>query len=110
MALISGTAVTFSSGRTQTSAAVVGNGSWQDVTGSRAWGTTYTNSTGYPIWVFITANTNVNGGVSNLFINGTQYLRNSLYSNAYVETFIVPSGNTYQMTGPFTLKSWAEYR
>lgn len=110
MATLGATTITFSSGRTQTSAAVVGNGSWQDVTSSRAWSTTYTNSTGYPIWVFVCANTNVNGGVSNLFINGVQYLRNSLYSNSYIESFVVPAGHTYQLTGPFTLKSWAEYR
>ena len=87
---------------------------WQNVTASRAVGTTYTNSTGYPIFVAIT----LAGGSSgvNININGTtmffQQVSNAGYSNTSI-SFIVPNGATYALAqngGSTSLSYWSELR
>lgn len=56
-----GTGVTFSDGTSQSSCAIGYGQSWVDVTGSRALNTTYTNSTGRPIQVYVNVGSHNNG-------------------------------------------------
>lgn len=110
-----------SNGTTWTSAenARIGVGqTWQDVTGSRSLGTTYTNSTGKPIMVAIT---NYNGGANGVFLNitvaGVAILTNGGWpggANAMYATgtVIVPDGATYSAnaSGGGSLNKWIELR
>jgi len=97
----------------------IGNGqTWQDVTGSRALGTTYTNNTGKPIMVVVT---NYNGGANGVFlqitVGGVQILNNGgwpgggnpMYATG---TVIVPNGVTYSASnsGGGGLNKWVELR
>ena len=83
---------------------------WQDLTASRASATTYTNSTGRPIQVFISL-TLASNGSSTYSINGNAF---NLAANAGTGStitsinFIVPNGNTYVFTG--TISKWLELR
>jgi alkyl sulfatase BDS1-like metallo-beta-lactamase superfamily hydrolase len=91
------------------------NQTWQSVVGSRALGTTYTNSTGKPIMVNVAATiintttiTAVVDGVTVAQENGT-----GASSNAPATvSFIVPNGSTYSVSnsGSTTLTLWAELR
>lgn len=90
--------------------AIANGQTWQNVSGSRALGTTYTNTTGKPILVNIAAgyhstswSLNVNGVVvgSNTTVNG--------YSNSETISAIIPAGGTYTATG-LTIAAWAELR
>ena len=93
-----------------TESKVIGvNQTWQDVTGSRVAGTTYTNSTGKPIFVSIEAD-----GAANVV-----YLQvdNIKVSQSYTSTYawasvsaIVPNGSTYTLTSPVVVKVWSELR
>jgi len=76
---------------------------WQDVTGSRASGTTYTNSTGNPIIVAVEAGSAVT--LSTFTINGvasTKYLVGGSY--------VIPPGNTYSSVPGGGLVKWMELR
>jgi len=86
---------------------------WQAPT--RAIGTTYTNSTGKPIMVAITASCNTAGTVQGLVIAGaTVYVAATNSAGGYFGfTIIVPDGATYVTvtnTGTLTLVSWSELR
>ena len=92
--------------------------SWQNVTSSRALSTTYTNSTGKPIYINIAVGLN---GPSNpsyvlLYVDSVQigYAYASLPSNAIGSTIsaIVPNGSTYStsVVGNTSLFTWAELR
>lgn len=96
---------------------------WQSVTGSRALSTTYYNTTGRPIQVFMSAQSNLGGGgtatmaatvngvalpsvqIEYYWSNVTVAFRNSL-------SFIVPPGQSYSVTPSVasTLSAWAELR
>lgn len=94
-------AVTVSSG--------VGVGqSWQDVTSSRASGVTYTNNTGKPILVSIWAS---GDSVMFFYVNGS-FVGGARSSGPYLSgngnTFIVPNGATYSVTG--ANMTWNELR
>jgi len=89
---------------------------WQNVTGSRASGITYTNNTGKPIQVWLALNDTYETGFS-LIIGGVTIfsLNYDIPPNGfYPISFIVPIGNTYKVTwagGTSTqLVSWAELR
>jgi hypothetical protein len=82
---------------------------WQNVLGSRAVGTTYTNSTGRPILVNVDCNSTGNntltiGGVVVGTINST--------GNRGTITGIVPSNTTYILSSgnSIALNVWAELR
>lgn len=95
---------------------------WQNMAGSRAFGTTYTNTTGRPIWVkasaydadadYLTMYEYVNGaniGVSLFFTNG-----GAGNYHACVD-FIVPPGSTYMVQpavnrGSYAIALWWELR
>ena len=106
-----------SNGTTWTSAAPavrglgLGGEVWNDVTGSRASGTTYTNSRGYPIMIVVsTANgtsqsvTIVVGGVT----VSTQTGGGSGYTQGVMGTAIVPTGSTYSATFTGSTPKWTE--
>jgi hypothetical protein len=87
---------------------------WQDMTGSRAIGTTYTNSTGRPIYVLVSVSQNtsgigINGSIAGLAIN-THQDNGSGSTGPFFG--IIPNGVTYVIsTEPGkTLNSWLELR
>jgi hypothetical protein len=91
---------------------------YQDVTASRAGGTTYTNSTGKPILVIITVNQaasfvlNYSITVSSVVLATVNVLTPSQSTTAVIPTtFIVPNGSTYLLTiTTGTLNKWVELR
>ena len=93
---------------------VIGVGqTWQSP--SRAIGTTYTNSTGKPIMVAITASCTNGFTVQGLIINGATVYAGSVNVATAASGFsiIVPNGATYVTTtngGTLSLVSWAELR
>jgi hypothetical protein len=109
-----------SNGTTWTSAAlnVVGlNQTWQDVTGSRSAGTTYTNSTGKPIQVNISGRSNSTTCVLTLIVGGVSVheayfvFNTGSQSSPGTLTAIVPAGSTYSVTASFfSIQIWAELR
>ena len=98
------------SGNAATASNVIGNGqTWQNVLGSRAKNTTYTNSTGRSIMVNIVALQTGSAplincqGITVAVINGSGSQNNV--------SFICPSGGTYIYSGTGgTLTYWAELR
>lgn len=85
---------------------------WNNVTGSRTLGATYTNSFSYPI--FVSASNGVNNGPTGIqvTINGTQisseaYDANGTYGRGTV-WFIVPPGATYLVSGSASVQYWWE--
>ena len=96
--------ITFNNSSTQAQSAGLGTSAtaqtWQNVTASRALGTTYTNSTGYPIMVFILSGGGGGTATLSVNINGVNYFQ--AYASPYAVatlTFIVPNGATYVATG-----------
>lgn len=83
---------------------------WQDVSGSRSFGTTYTNSTGKPIQIFV----GLSGGAGGTFnytvqINGATIINTTTDFGATV-SLIIPNSNTYRVTSTDALASWWELR
>jgi hypothetical protein len=92
---------------------------WQNVTGSRASGTSYTNSTTRPISVCVSGGTNSSGqGITSVVVGGVTISKGHTSSQAvsntfYISTgaFIVPPGSTYSVTFSFASATiWAELR
>lgn len=92
---------------------------WQNLIGSRALGSTYTNSTGKPIMVSVsvTANSNSNSNTLQISVSGvsvynsTQFTTNNPFVVAAIT--VVPNGATYVVTGSANgtapaLSLWAE--
>lgn len=109
---VTGTLVTNTAGSvTQTMLATevvpVGVGqTWQNVLGSRASGTTYTNSTGRPIFVCV----NASQWFSSVVVSGVSVAVTGS-SNSVTASFVVPSGGTYSATvGAGSINVWAELR
>jgi hypothetical protein len=110
-----------SNGTTWTSAAPAGTlgvgQTWQNVTGSRASGTTYTNSTGKPIMVNAgsTATGIATSGISATVggIKVVEFLTrgDSGWPIRHTASFIVPNGTSYVVTLlSGSLNFWAELR
>ena len=83
------------------SANILGQGqTWQDVTGSRVTGTTYTNTTGKPIQVSIVLKASTGGSRTDIQINGVNMIPTPTFAtpgHSYtVPCFIVPNGATYK--------------
>lgn len=81
-----------------------------DVVASRAFGGTYSNTTGKPIVVFFagTHNTNNTGAV---YINGVFQMQVNGYGAYPTGTFIVANGSTYSVVMPGeSVTSWKELR
>jgi hypothetical protein len=94
---------------------VIGLGqTWQNVAGSRAFATTYTNSTGKPIMVNI-ALTMAASSVTTLTVGGIVVGRLNTNAPGTSASFsaAVPTGTTYILTntvGANTISEWAELR
>lgn len=80
---------------------------------TRAYGTTYTNSTGKPIFVYI-ATSNSSAVTFSLSINGaaavTYFYPNAVVASASM-SFVVPNGQTYNLSvsgGTPTFNYWYE--
>jgi hypothetical protein len=112
-----------SNGTTWTSAAPGGIGvgqTWQNVIGSRAANTTYTNSTGKPIQVIVTPQVSGNNTAGNATavvssVTIAQMIannNNASYTTATPLSFIVPNGETYRVntSGATSIIYWAELR
>ena len=89
---------------------------WQDLTASRAIGTTYTNSTGKPIYVKIVCTAPQNVSISPT-VDGVVLASSSGSFTANARTssdFIVPNGATYSITGIggslTSITTWSELR
>jgi hypothetical protein len=83
-----------------------------NVTGSRAIGTTYTNTTGKPMYVSVATGVGSGNNTLNLTINGVSMAATSANSaNSLTVSGIVPAGVAYLAswgTGTGTLASWVE--
>ena len=91
------------------------NQTWQNVTASRSIGTTYTNSTGKPIFVQINSNTTGTLHEFKTYVNSVQIGDNVTYANSSNTSisFIVPNGQTYLLStvsGSPSFFVWAELR
>jgi len=87
---------------------------WQAVTGSRAAGTTYTNSTGKPIAVSINVTQTAGTATATLTVGGVDVAK-TLMTNSVgygpILFSIVPNGTTYVLTlTNFSLSTWNELR
>lgn len=89
---------------------------WQDVTGSRALGTTYYNTTGKPIYINV-AGIGTSGAPTgfSITINGSTFSGsvNAAPSSGYVyyHSYIIPPGNSYSISiSNATLHKWYELR
>ena len=84
---------------------------WQSMLGSRALGTTYTNSTGKPIEVSVSTNASSDTNSLEVTVGGVSILndRSSSGTSGHA-TFIVPAGATYSVASGKTLNRWAELR
>jgi hypothetical protein len=83
---------------------------WQNLTGSRATATTYTNSTGRPIEVKVIY---TGGGAyeATFSVDGLQVQYETRPTGAWVTVgAIVPNGSTYRATSTGTYNAWAELR
>lgn len=98
---------------------VIGVGqTWQDLTASRALATTYTNSSGKPIFVSVYTITGTSAGTITFTIDGIAIGRQGISAGASCTmrlnvTFIVPNNSTYNVqsaSGTNTLVTWAELR
>jgi len=108
-----------SNGTTWTSATPAGgigiSQTWQDVTGSRALGTTYTNSTGKPIMVVVSLQVNGAFNFSSATVGGVTVAQfgssDSQNTDRNTVSFIVPNSTNYSITGAGAgLLTWAELR
>jgi hypothetical protein len=88
---------------------------WQNLTSSRALGTTYTNSTGSPIMIAVTVNTTAStNSKAKITVGGVEVTRTYPYaSGVYTPMYaLVPDGATYVATNVSntTLNRWTELR
>lgn len=84
---------------------------WTNVTGSRALSTTYTNSTGKPIFLSVLIS-NGAGGAASLYVNSLQvsYNGTTTVGNTIPLSSIVPAGGTYYATSSGSISGWYELR
>jgi hypothetical protein len=97
---------------TTASNAIGHNQTWQNLSASRASGTTYTNSTGRPI--FISVKWERDDGTLSLTVDGLEIGRTGTTAGPqfYTLTAIIPAGSTYSATavGGGGVLSWYELR
>jgi hypothetical protein len=88
---------------------------WQNMTGSRALGSTYTNNTGKPIQVYISCSSSSAAGL-NLSIGGLSFNSQGQATVGFaivVPSVVVPAGATYSCTlsgGTASNLYWLELR
>jgi hypothetical protein len=95
---------------------------WQNVAGSRAVGTTYTNTTGRPIQVQVCSRSSVGNNVARLTIDGIivsafkdndYYTASAITPHSITNMGLVPAGSTYSITNSNSgtaIQYWAELR
>jgi hypothetical protein len=88
---------------------------WTNVSASRAYSTTYTNSTGKPIMVSVFSSTPAaSAAVCSFFVNGAFVGGFGMSQSGGISngnTFIVPAGSTYSVTATnFNAPTWNELR
>ena len=88
---------------------------WQEVTASRALGTTYTNSTGKPIYVIVVNEFQNYGDPVEVFVNNIKLLsvdKGNGIGWLGDTSFVVPAGQTYKVTKETypNIQSWVELR
>lgn len=87
---------------------------WQDVSSSRSFGTSYTNSTGKPIFVQVMMGNTSNTTTSYLTVGGViicRFSQDDNYTQSSTLSGIVPNGASYSVTtGGAGLVSWVELR
>ena len=86
---------------------------WQDKTSSRVVGTVYTNTTGKPIQVSVSAYNGTANGQTKLLANSIQVALGEAYSanGNFTLSAIIPNGTTYEVvtvSGSTTILTWAE--
>jgi len=115
--ITTGDSGTITQGMLSTAASSIGvSQTWQNLTGSRAIGTTYTNSTGKPIEVIVACTGNGANGLFGVTLNSavTVFSPSTYGGGVWTSmSFIVPDGNTYtlsQQGANVTLQVWAELR
>jgi hypothetical protein len=112
-----GNGVQFPSTTIQTDAAIGYGQTWQDFTGTRSAGVTYTNTTTKPITVNLSLLSNLAGNDAFFAVNGVT-VANLVVSTGggnygVSTTVVVPIGATYSLNytvGSFTIRNWAELR
>tara|TARA_R110000787_G_scaffold55939_2_gene128790 strand:+ start:383 stop:787 length:405 start_codon:yes stop_codon:yes gene_type:complete len=80
---------------------------WQDVTGSRSSGVTYTNSTGKPI--FLSIYSSAADGTYTITVDGIVVVRDREVNVDITHITIVPNGSTYLISLAGTI-TWNELR
>jgi hypothetical protein len=86
---------------------------WQNVVGSRAYSTTYYNTTGRPIMVNTSCSGSTGSSTSTLIVDGVTVSTMSISSGISLgvsHTAIVPPGSSYSATSNSGLASWLELR
>lgn len=107
-------AASAASGHAVNQSQVLGVGqSFTDVKASRAFGTTYTNSTGKPIVVYASATTTAANGAMSGIVNGAfcSFSVQLVSGTVVSANFVVPAGATYSVSvGTATIQNWYELR
>lgn len=87
------------------------NQAWQDVTGSRTAGVTYTNTTGKTIMWSLDITDGDNNGDVTIVINGVTVFYD-LNIGSRTMAYVIPDGHTYGITlfTSATLSKWSELR
>jgi len=101
--------------KNQITAQVIGLGfggtTWHNVTSSRSFNTTYTNSYSYPIAVSATSSPNTGTSIS-AYVDGVLVSFFNWQFNGYGDHggafIIVPPGSIYQLNSPTSVVNWAE--
>jgi hypothetical protein len=110
---LTGTAASLTAGLSTNSTNAIGySQTWQNLTSSRASGTTYTNSTGKPIQISIVINA-TGTGQGTIVINGVTAVSSIIAaaSSTPQYTFIIPNSNTYVLTlTSGSINTWLELR
>lgn len=98
-------------------ARAIGEGqTWQNMTASRAVGTTYTNTTGRSIAVFINTTNGTSAAYNSITVSGLVIGNGSSQQGGgpvMSHSFIVPAGATYSITpsvGTSVINNWSELR
>ncbi len=115
ISIANGTASNHAINLGQLNASTFNGATLYNVTSSRALNTTYTNSTGSPMMVYVVVNENPGGGFINLIgeINGVAVYQVNLYGgsttiNGTISLFVPPGMTYYANANYATLQAWVE--
>jgi len=106
------TDILFNDSTTQSSSGLGFGQTWQNVTASRAFGTTYTNTTGRPIAVQVQCSGAANNNIA-ITVGGVALVNSGSGGGAIVydaAVGIVPPSATYSASGAAGLTLWVELR